>query len=72
MKRLLVLLSLIVICYIDGVEDCSGFETQVIAGCQALGSGSDICIFSDIKCISSYTECSQYNPATGLMIKHAN
>lgn len=35
MKRLLVLLSLIVICYIDGVEDCSGFETQVIAGCQA-------------------------------------
>jgi hypothetical protein len=49
----------------DGVEDCSGFETQVIAGCQALGSGSDICIFSDNKCISSYTECSQYNPATG-------
>jgi len=62
-----VLLSLIVICYNDDVEDCTGFETQVIAGCQALGSGSDICIFLDNKCIPSYsyTECSQYKPETG-------
>ena len=67
MKRLLVLLSLIVICYNVDVEDCTGFETKVIEGCQALGSVSDICIFLDNKCIpsNSYTKCADYNPETG-------
>lgn len=65
MKRLLVLLSLIVICYDVDVEDCTDFEEQVIADCQALSSGSNICIYLDNKCISSYSECSQYNPSSG-------
>ena len=65
MKRLLILLSILAICYNRTFDDCTGFNTAIESGCSALGSGTNICIWSNSKCIQSYTNCEDYNPASG-------
>ena len=67
MKRLIILLALITICH--NADDCTDFESQVITSCEALGSssGSNICIYSDNRCIPSFKECSDYNPSTSFV-----
>ena len=65
MKLALLLLALISLTFSVPTDDCSSFSPQVIAGCEALSSGSTKCIYSGNQCISSYTECSNYAPTTG-------
>lgn len=66
MKRLLILLSSLAICYnTTAHDDCTSFNTALVNGCSALGSVSDICIWSNSKCIPSYTNCEDYRPASG-------
>ena len=65
MKRLLILLSILAICYNTTFNDCTGFNTAIESGCSALGSGTNVCIWSNSKCIQSYTNCEDYNPASG-------
>ena len=65
MKLALLLLALISLPFSAPTDDCSSFSPQVIAGCEALSSGSTKCIYSGNQCISSYTECTNYAPASG-------
>ena len=60
MKKLIVLFTLIYLCY--SLDDCTNFDTFASTACASFTNTSFSCYFSGGKCLANYNDCNKYAP----------
>lgn len=69
MNKICLLFSILFLCYktINAENDCSDFELIKKQQCESITYSDYHCMYSDNKCIESYTTCTQYNPQSNFV-----